>query len=303
MPANIFSPLINGEVGRARRMWHSTTNYFSSIDRSSFHLSNVSNQTINTASNVAGVTGGVAGGLTLALSQGAMAGLAGAGFLAAVAGPQVAVTAAVVGVALLAKGAYSNREAAHRSLSHYAWNLVDDQPPQHGVTFSAHGLLDASDAAMTLMDDGKNQIKLLGTKLQTAQEKFARVNTRIEGFARAYHRLLGDWAAVPATRQYLMVARYRTRLGEIAAQAEELWTTESRPGGGIFEYVRRCSHTANYLQAPHIIALGMKERICPSSVVGVAQPDFFAGMTLATNSRSAFTHLDAEYKKIFPPAH
>ena len=296
MPGNIFSPLINGEVSAARRVWHSTTNYFSSIDRSSFSLSNVSNQTVNTAANVAGVVGGAAGAITLQLGEAAAAGLAGAGFLAAVAGPQVAVTAAVVGVALLAKGAYSNREAAHRKLSEYVWNLVDDTPPPRGLVFSQESLDDAADAATTLMDDGKNQLKLLGTKLQTAHGKFRTVNQRFERYAQRAHDLRMSWRGISnVAARNRALADYRV----LRDEARALWEKETGSGGAIFEYVRRCSHTGNYLQAPHIISLALKQKINPGSVVGVAQADYSAGMTVATNSRGAFTTLDAAYKTLF----
>jgi hypothetical protein len=292
MPENIFSPLINGEVSHARRVWHSTTNYFSTIDLSP---SNVAAQTANTASNFAGVAGGVGGAITIQLGEAAAAGLAGAGFLAAIAGPQVAVTAAVVSVALLAKGAYSNREAAHRKLSEYVWNLIDDTAPAHGRVFSQESLDDAADAATTLLDDGKNQLKLLGTKLQSAQQKFRTVNQRFETFVQRANRLKTS----PGWRTPSMRNRVLDEFRQNRDEARAVWEKEIQSGGAIFEYVRRCAHTGNYLQAPHIISLALKQKISPGSVVGATQPDFFAGMTFATNSRGAFTTLDAAYKSIF----
>jgi hypothetical protein len=300
MPANIFSPIIHNDVGNARRVFHSATNYFSSIDRSSFGFSNASTQVVNAASTFAGTAGGVAGGIALGLSATAASAVVGAGFLAAVAGPQVAVTAAVVGLALLVKGTYSNREGAHKSLTKYVWNLVDDVPPTQGVIFTQKGLEDAADAATTLLDDGKNQIKLLGTKLQASQIKFAALNNRIQLLMTQFLKEKDIMDKLPPSRRSQLIGMQRAKVAELYAELENVWAKETKSGGAIFEYVRRCSHTGNYLQAPHIVALAMKEKHSPGSVIGVAQPDYFLGSTLATNSRNAFTTLETEYNKRLP---
>jgi hypothetical protein len=300
MPANIFSPIIHGDINNGRRVLHSATNYFSSIDRSSFGFSNAGTQVVNAASTFAGTAGGVAGGIALGMSATAATAVVGAGFLAAVAGPQVAVTAAVVGLALLVKGTYSNREAAHKSLTKYVWNLVDDVPPAEGVNFTAKGLEDAADAATTLLDDGKNQIKLLGTKLQASQAKFAALNTRIQDLMTTFIAEQNKLNAMITGRRGPLIKAQREKLQELRTALENVWAKESKPGGAIFEYVRRCSHTGNYLQAPHIVALAMKEKHSPGSVVGTPQLDYFQGSTLATNSRSAFTTLEQEYAKRLP---
>src|SRR5579872_3814953 len=117
MPANIFSPLINEDIGRGRRVFHSATNYIRTIGPKSITVEN----SINAGLNTVGLLGGVSGAITLAGTV--VAGTAAAGTLAvAFAGPQAAVVAAVIGLAVLAKGAYSNREAAHKKLSDYVWN-------------------------------------------------------------------------------------------------------------------------------------------------------------------------------------
>src|SRR3954471_8926064 len=114
MPANVFSPLIRHDVSNWRRVGHSASNSFQSIDRSSFGFSNASTQVINAASNFGGTAGAVGGAIAIGMTSAAAGAVAGAGFLAAVAGPQVAVTAGVVGLVMLVKGTYSNREAAHK---------------------------------------------------------------------------------------------------------------------------------------------------------------------------------------------
>lgn len=301
MPKNLFSALIDSDVSNARRIWHSTTDYFKSIDRKSFSKSSVASQTVSAASNFGGVAGGVAGGITIGLSSAAAGGLAGAGFLAAVAGPQVAVTAAVVGVALLVKGTYSNREDAHKTLTKkYVWNLIDDTPPAHGQMFTAESLEDAANAATTLLDDGKNQMKLLGTKLQTAQQKFKAVAERFERHLTTADFLRSNWHS---TSMMARRNKMRDQYHDVYREALSLWEKETDSGGAIFEYVRRCSHTGNYLQAPHILSLALKEKIDPGSVVGKKQPDFFAGMALATNSRGAFAALDTGLRSLFKVLH
>lgn len=300
MATNAFSHIVKDHgVSNFRRVGHSFTNYFSSIDRSSFGFSNTSQKVVEQAANFAGTAGGVGGALTIAMGEAAVAGLAGAGFLAAVAGPQVAVTAGVVGLALLVKGTYSNREAAHISLSQYVWNMVDTEPPAKPLN-TADNLNDACDAAMTLLDDGKSQIKLLGSKLQAAQTKLGVFHTDLRAktallaaeenkFNMAPRGQRGDSARRTAQTRYTKIeTEIRTKLEEAMAK-----------DGAIFEYVRRCAHTGNYIQAAHIVALAMKEKLDPGSVTSVAQTDYFAGFPMAAQSRQLFASLEAEYKKVF----
>ncbi len=294
MPENIFSPLIRGRVSNWRRVGNSAANYFQSIDRSSLGLVKTTEGVVNAASNFAGTAGGVAGGIALGMSQAAAAGVAGAGFLAAVAGPQVAVTAGVVGLAMLVKGTYSNREAAHVALIDYVWNLVDDQPPAKGVRWTQEDLEKACDAAATLLDDGKNQMKLLGSKLDSARRKFEGVQLKlVEIFnaVEAQKALLLDPRAATVERARMAIKALRER-------AEALWTQECKPGGAIFDYVRRLSHAGNYLQAPHLIGLGMKNMVLGGEVLREEQPDFFKGSEWAANSRKSFQALSDWYKLV-----
>ncbi|MES2185655.1 MAG: hypothetical protein V4505_13970 [Pseudomonadota bacterium] len=299
MPINIFSPIVRGDHGMGvswtRRVGHSASNYFTSIDRSSFSLGGTPAQVLNVAGNVGGTLGGVAGVATIA-----GAAVASGAFLAACAGPQVAVTAAVVGLALLVKGTYSNRESAHHKLKDYVWNLVDDQAPTK-LFVSVEELDSAADAAMTLLDDGKSQIKLLGSKLGAAQLKFADFNTKIVAVVNEFTTAKQNYGLVaPGPNRNMYLGVHQTTMDRAKAKAEAMWAKESVQGGAIFEYVRRCSHTGNYLQAPHVVALAMKEKHSPGSVVGKVQTDYFAGSSIATNSRDAFTLLDTEYKKRLP---
>jgi hypothetical protein len=305
MPANIFSPMIKQDVLFTRRIGHSFTNYFSSIDSNSFGFRNSTADVVGTAANVAGTVGAVGGAISIGMGQVAAGTVVGAGFLAAVAGPQVAVTTAVISLALLADATYSNRESAHKKLSDFVWNLVDNETPTKGDTFDASGLEQAAGAAITLLEDGKSQLKLLGHKLRSAQVNFQALNTEIENDVKSYNDKLNLIRVIPkeinrgqlplsSNPEYVKVL---TDLANIRTKLQATWDRESRPNGRIFEYVRRCSHTGNYLQAPHILSLAMQEKLSKDSVVNKKQNDFFAGFPLAKESRDAFTKLAEEYEK------
>ncbi len=298
MVANVFTPIVKEHgVSNFRRVGHSFTNYFSSIDRTSFGFSSAPQKVVEQAANFAGTAGAVGGTLTLAMGEVAVAGLAGAGFLAAVAGPQVAVTAGVIGLALLIKGTYSNREAAHISLGQYVWNMVDTEPPSKLLN-TAENLNDACDAAMTLLDDGKSQVKLLGSKLTAASTKLDVFHTALKAKIRTLSAEVTKYrGAVAGVRgdsvRRSAQSKYNRTRNEIMSDMEEAMAQ----GGAIYEYVRRCAHTGNYIQAAHIVALAMKEKLSPGSVTAVAQTDYFAGFQLAFDSRKVFTELEAAYKK------
>lgn len=298
MTANIFTPLIKDpHVSSWRRVGHSFTNYFSSIDRSSFGFDSVGTKTLEQAGNFAGTAGLVGGSMTLAMGEAAVAGLAGAGFLAAVAGPQVAVTAGVIGLALLVKGTYSNREAAHIALSQYVWNMVDTEPPSKLLN-SAENLNDACDAAMTLLDDGKSQIKLLGNKLQKAQTELGSFHTTLKSKTRILATEEARFRrAVAGPRGNAERLAARNKFNRTKTEINELMNEAMESDGAIFEYVRRCSHTGNYIQAAHIAALAMKEKLSPGSVTSLPPTDYFAGFQLAIHSRGLFVELEKEYKK------
>ena len=298
MVANVFTPIVKEHgVSNFRRVGHSFTNYFSSIDRSSFGFSSTSQKVVEQTANFAGTAGAVGGTLTLAMGEAAVAGLAGAGFLAAVAGPQVAVTAGVVGLALLIKGTYSNREAAHISLGQYVWNMVDTEPPAKLLN-TAENINDACDAAMTLLDDGKSQVKLLGSKLGAASAKLEIFHTSLKAKIRILDAEVTKYRGAVAgargksVRDAAQKKYSRTRV-EIIAEMEEAMAQ----GGAIYEYVRRCAHTGNYIQAAHIVSLAMKEKLKAGSVTSVAQTDYFAGFQLAIDSRRLFAELEVAYKK------
>jgi len=289
-----FTPLLDAEVSNLRRVSSSFTNWFSSIGRDSFTAENAFDRTMDMAGNASGALGLVAGAATIAGSA-----VAGGAFLAACAGPQVAVTAGVVGIVVLAKQTYSNRESAHRALAPLIWNLVDSEAPSacggghvQSVVYTADQLNTGASAALELLTDGQNQLKLLGEKLNAADAKFKAFNQLI----------LDDQKKLEILVNRLLVARTPAEVKTLKEEFKKMkiknleqWKTNAEPGGAIFEYVRRLSHTGNYIQAPHLLALAMQERAFPDSVVGKPQKDYFLGSPLAA-SREVLKNVDSFYK-------
>ncbi len=296
MPSNRFSDVDYGKVSNWRRVGHSASNYFSSIDRSSVSASGA----LSTVTNVGGVAAGVGGAMAIQMTGAAIGGLATAGFLVAIAGPQVAVTAAVVGLALAAKDMYSNREAAHTAISEYVWSMIDDERPRKDID-TEERLKEAAEAALTLMNDGKNQIKLLGTKMKEAQLKFDECNHKFKVFHGQLLALRADKAQAKRVAVQF-VASIDGQIIALKAKAQALWDKEVKSGGAIFDYVRRCSHTANYLQAPGIIALWMSFPLERSVLrPGQSRPDFFLGFARATDLRKFFAEQEVYYAALSSP--
>lgn len=289
-----FTPLLDAEVSNLRRVSHSFSNWFSTIGRDGFTAEDAFDMTMDVAGNASGTLGLVAGAATIAGSA-----VAGGAFLAACAGPQVAVTAGVLGLVVLAKQTYSNRESAHRTLAPLVWNLVDTEAPSacgggnvQSVVYTADQLNTGASAALELLTDGQNQLKLLGEKLKAADIKFQAFNALVLADQQRLDQLKTRFrAASTASQQQAIRAEYRQMKAKIIAQ----WKTEAESGGAIFEYVRRLSHTGNYIQAPHLLALAMQERASPTSVVGKPQRDYFLGSPMAA-SRDVLNNIDSFYK-------
>jgi len=289
-----FTPLLEAEVSNLRRVSSSFTNWFSSIGRDSFTAENAFDTTMNVAGNAGGTLGLVAGAATIAGSA-----AAGGAFLAACAGPQVAVTAGVLGIVVLAKQTYSNRESAHRALAPLVWNLVDTQAPSacgggnvQSVVYTADQLNTGASAALELLTDGQNQLKLMGEKLNAADTKFKEFNKLILADQQRLAVLENRFKAARTTAERNnLIVEFR----KMMAKNIEQWKTNAESGGAIFEYVRRLSHTGNYIQAPHLLALAMQERAFPNSVVGKPQKDYFSGSPLAA-SRDVLKNIDSFYE-------
>lgn len=284
--SNIFRELIEGKVGAGRRVAHSASNYyqgsFQSLkqwkSKSGRDVVDAGGMTINVVANGLGTAGGVVGALSVA-------GHAAAGTATAVliASPGAALMAGLIGVALVVKGAYSNRDAAHTALRDYVWSLVDACPPSQlqNDHFSKEGLLNAADAAAVLMADGKQQLKLLHSKLADATKRF-------DSF---FMGLKDDHAKYVRAKRDITNPTAQEECRNAQSSAQKRWAEQTVPGGAVFNYVRRLVHTGNYLQAPHIIAMAMKEVLEPGSVTGVVQKDYFAGSSVVQDYRKQLATL------------
>ncbi len=289
---NTFTPLINGEISNVRRVGHSITNVAKTTKQSVQNFFKKPSlggavdggaAALNVGANVA-QTIGMVGGI-IAVSGEVGAAIAAGGFLAAMMGPQAAVVAGVAGLALLAKQAYSNREASHKELSKYVWNMVDTLPPQTGGgTYTADQLATASSAALDLLKDGDSQIKLMGQKHADADAKF-------KDFVRKIETILNGVRSAPRNAQAQKLATAKTEI-------QAMYAAGVKTGGALFEYVRRCSHSGNYMQAAHMLSLGMREKMEPGSVAGKPQRDFFAGSPWANAQRDSFEKLDKAFETL-----
>ncbi len=303
MPVNMFSPLLNEDVSRFRRVGHSAKNYLQTVhvnpfgDHSSINLDNLSNVG-GQAMNVMGV---VAGSAAIGFATGAVA--TGA-FAAAVAGPQAAVTLGVIAVAMSLKSAYSNREASHKALSPFVHNMVDDvAPPQ----WTKEGLKKAAQAANYLLSEGQNQFELVSSKYQAAATSFRAYLVKLDAKVTAFNiakAALDAHLRTPATTPTLRQSHAAQRVNlsnqiiKIKKEAAAEYETAMQSGGAIFEFVRRCSHTGNYLQAPHIMHLAIMEELKSGEVTGPSQrhQGGFNRAEIVTTSRTMFSELDAKFR-------
>jgi hypothetical protein len=292
MAANEFSQFLDGEVGHTRRIGHSAYNYLQTVHANPF--GNHSSVSLNNLTNVGGqamnVMGVVAGSAAIGFATGAVA--TGA-FAAAVAGPQAAVVLGVISIGMAVKGAYSNREASHKVLSKYVYNMVDDVAP---LAWTKESLKEAAKAANYLLSQGQNQFELVGSKFQTASATFTTyvgaLNTKVDKF---------NAAKADAVSQRIAAGPRATAAATATRLQREVrneWIAASKSGGAIFEFVRRCSHTGNYLQAPHILHLAILEELSTGAVVGNVSlhAGGFKDSPIVTSSRGMFTRLDTLYR-------
>ena len=297
---NVFTELRTGDlsVSRVRRVAHSTMNYLDNI-RNPFSngatAATAATTVLSSLGNAAQVAEGVAGaGIIYA---GVASGFATTGVVVAVAGPQVAVTAAVVGLVVLARSAYSNRDAAHEALAPFVWNLVDAEPPTNPNPTGSL-LEDACRAAMTLLEDGKNQIGLMQTKLVTSQTEFDMFRATLDKNYNLFRHMYNEWDNVGKRAPFPNREATFQRLNQSVKQAATVWLqlydTGFSAGGAAHNYVRRVVHAGNYIQAGNLVALSMKMAYnagASSSIGG----DFFAGCSAAVSSRNQFTSLAAHW--------
>jgi len=225
------------------------------------------------AGNTFGAGGMVAGAMTLAGYAGGAAGA-----VAAFGGPQIAITAGVLGLVALAAATYSNREEAHVTLTKHCWSLIDDVAP----TPLAEGNIEkAGQAALTLLTDGQNQVALMKGKLDTAKIKLNVFNQQIESNNKKI-RMFGGKSAVSS-------AAVSSLINDNVVLIER----GMQQGGEIYQYARRVIHLGNYLQAPAILAVAIKNNLIPS--LKNQANDYFAGSAIGRETREAFVNLETLY--------
>ncbi|BCG63645.1 MAG: hypothetical protein methR_P1373 [Methyloprofundus sp.] len=220
---------------------------------------NAAERGLDVTDEAATATGLVAIGTSIAALSGSTA-----GFVVAVGGPQVAITLGVVSLVGIAKGSYSNREAAHKKLQPYVWSLIDDEAPKQNIWGSAENLEKAASAAAYLMKDAKSQYAQMGSKLKQAQEKF---NSFWDSYKLLIEHLImedrrsGQWVYESIiNRPHGMGNADLGAIGntfreihndKVKANAE--WDKATKRGGAVFEFMRRLVHVGNYLQCAGII--------------------------------------------------
>jgi hypothetical protein len=190
------------------------------------------------------------------------------------------------------KSAYSNREKSHRVLSKYVYNMVDDVPPP---AFTTQSLKEAAQAANYLLSEGQNQFELVSSKYQAASKAFTVYMGRLDA------RIFDFDAKQQSLRPLTLTASARNKIlaeaADIKRQALAEFRAAKSPGGAIFEFVRRCAHTGNYLQAPHIMHLAIMEQLQNGAVINTqsAHASHFHNAPLVTVSRQMFQQLHDKY--------
>ncbi|APW43614.1 hypothetical protein [Rhodoferax saidenbachensis] len=239
---------------------------------------------------------GQAGGL-LGMGAGiaaiASSAAAGTAFVMAVGGPQVAVTAGVLGLALMLREAYSNREKQHEKLIPYVWSLIDDEPPKINIHASGQsGHLDmAANHAIYLMKEADAQFEGMGRKLSLAEGKFEKF---MDSYGVAIDLLIRNdpgknkwigavkmegWTAerkkAPPAQQGFYdhhVLEALESFNQAKINSEKMWAEACKQGNPIFEFMRRLSHVGNYFQCAQIINVATYTKLGSSTRWNTTDP-------------------------------
>lgn len=221
------------KVSKRRKIKSAVRDKFKSMSKT-----DVAKQAGSTAIDGAGAVGTGA-------SIAAMTGVSTA-FVAAATGPLAGSILGLVGIVLLAKGTYSNRERAHARLANYVWTYIDDERPRMPLDD------DAKAAALGLMLDGQAQVQGQADKLSSSEAKF---NT----FCQEYSKLarVHEFFAVQRTTkaQFDLLPH----LFKADEKRENLLDAAMGRNGAVFEYMRRLVHAGNYMQAANIFAKVMNQ--------------------------------------------
>jgi len=246
MPENTtFSPFKtpgSTNVSMTRRVGHSLSQKFQSMTRGESAL--------EAADKVALVGGTISASCTIACAVGA----AGA-FAVTASGPIAAGALGAVGLFLAAESTYSNRESAHNALQPHVWSYIDDEAPK---SINDGNAKDVGAAAISLISDGKPQIKLMDGKFQTAENAF-------NVFWKSYQENSSALSALgKRDRAHVEIS---LPLCRIACQEDEMRSkileNAFNPEGAAYNFIRRLIHFGNYMQAPIVAGKVMQKDDTP----------------------------------------
>ncbi|MBW6534112.1 MAG: hypothetical protein K0B11_03835 [Mariniphaga sp.] len=274
MAENIFSDYrkegkikLSGFTKPFRRVGHSTSNYFKASSKKDLTLGAVSGasnawSTADIGLAIAGFTGFAAAGS------------------AAIALPATSVAVGLVGIAMLAKSTYSNRDAAHEKLRPFVWSLIDDVRPERSIYTDREAQEQASNAAIYLLKEADSQYQIMAGKYENARQNIVKF---FDNFYNEIKPLLagsGIWQGdaieqfyertIPSQRITFepKIIEAHIAFNNIKVHSEIMWKTATSQGGPVFEYMRRLVHLGNYLQVANILSVSTFAKLSNSS-----QPD------------------------------
>lgn len=307
MPTNEFSKfnsdliiLTKGSTGRkishsasnwARKKWHK---------RSREDIFDAAASLATDGAGLAGTAVGVvslAGGGVVAASAAISVGLG-----AAVTAPITAVVVGVIGLGLMAKGAYSNREAAHAAMRPYVFNLIDNERPTREIHNNDANLLEASKHALYLMKEADSQFTLMGIKHKTRADafnkswtEFARVTCGLtdKNFLRNKQFIIANGGGHTGisqsnVRHLQIFQNMDLTLNRAIVAMEDYQSKQFVQGGDVFELMRRLIKLGNYLQCAHIVSLNTYSTIKGTPPINAGE-DPFADWQFAKDTRKSLT--------------
>jgi hypothetical protein len=246
MPENTtFSPFKtpgSTNVSMTRRVRHSLSQKFQSMTRGESAL--------EAADKVALVGGTISASCTIACAVGA----AGA-FAVTASGPIAAGALGAVGLFLAAESTYSNRESAHNALQPHVWSYIDDEAPK---SINDGNAKDVGAAAISLISDGKPQIKLMDGKFQTAENAFNDFWRSYQESSRALTHLSTRTKPQIERMERILIAAYNNN-----RKRNKILENAFNPGGAVYDFMRRLMHFGNYMQAPIVVGKVMQKDHTP----------------------------------------
>lgn len=223
----------NIKVSTFRKVMHSASNKVGSMSKKDAAVSLVEHT--NT------IAGTMAFGSTIAIAAGSTA-----AFAVAMTGPGAGIAMSVVGIVLLAKSMYSNREAAHDALTPHMFSLIDDAAPTP-LPSDKPSSDKLGGAALSLITDGQAQVNIGQAKLATAEKAYNAFLAKYVEIARYHERYKTD--KQPGNKALVL---------ENEPKRQELILNAEKQGGAIFDYMRRLVHYGNYLQVFELFGKTLK---------------------------------------------